>query len=86
VGSVVHAGTTLAAASRVGLNNIAVPDRENGALITADIETARDAIAQADFFGRSFGLEQPDQELLHRDAAARLRAETAAWTDRSLTD
>jgi hypothetical protein len=81
VGSVVHAGTVLAPGTRVGIHCFAVPDPENGALITADVETARAAIAQADFFGRSFGLEQLDQEQLHREAAARLRAEAAAWID-----
>jgi hypothetical protein len=86
VGSVVHAGSVLGAGSRVGLHCIAVPDHDNGALITADIETARDAIARADFFGRSFGLDQPDQELLHREAAATLRAEAAAWTDEPIAD
>jgi hypothetical protein len=73
-------------ASRVGLHCIAVPDRENGALVTADIGIAREAIARADFFGRSFGLEQPDQERLHLEAAARLRAEAGTWTDEPITD
>jgi carbonic anhydrase/acetyltransferase-like protein (isoleucine patch superfamily) len=86
VGSVVHAGSVLEPASRVGLHCVAVPDGENGALITADIELAREAIARADFFGRSFGLEQLDQERLHVEAAARLRAEAAAWTDAPVTD
>ena len=84
VGAVVHAGTVLEPASRVGLHSVAAPDGENGALITADIREARDAIARADFFGRAFALDQPDQERLHRDAAARLREEAAAWTDESI--
>lgn len=84
MGSVVHAGTVLAPASRVGIHCIAVPDGAGGALITADIETARTAIAQADFFGHSFGLERLDQEQLHLEASARLRAEVAAWTDLAL--
>jgi hypothetical protein len=50
-------------------------------VITADIGAARDAIARADFFARAFSLDQPDQEQLHRDAAARLREEAFAWTD-----
>lgn len=81
VGAVVHAGSVLEPSSRVGLHCVAAPDGEHGVLITADIEAARDAIARADFFGRAFGLGQPDQEQLHQDAAARLREETAAWTD-----
>ena len=81
VGAVVHAGSVLEPSSRVGLHCIAVPDGEHGALITADIEVARDAIARADFFGRAFALVAPDQEQLHRDAATRLRDEADAWTD-----
>jgi carbonic anhydrase/acetyltransferase-like protein (isoleucine patch superfamily) len=86
VGAVVHAGTVLHPSSRVGLHCIAAPDSENGAVITADIEAARDAIARADFFGRAFALEQPDQEQLHREAAARLQQEAAAWTDEPITE
>jgi carbonic anhydrase/acetyltransferase-like protein (isoleucine patch superfamily) len=81
VGAVVHAGAVLDPSSRVGLHSVAAPDGVNGALITADIREARDAIARADFFGRAFALDQPDQERLHRDAAARLREEAAASTD-----
>jgi carbonic anhydrase/acetyltransferase-like protein (isoleucine patch superfamily) len=86
VGSVVHAGTVLEPASRVGLHCIAAPDGENGALITADVEAAREAIARADFFGRAFGLDQPDQEELHRAAATRLREEAAAWADEPIPE
>lgn len=81
VGAVVHAGVVLEPASRVGLHCVAAPDLDHGALITSDIDAARAAIARADFFGRAFGLDQSDQEQLHRDAAARLRAEAAAWVD-----
>jgi carbonic anhydrase/acetyltransferase-like protein (isoleucine patch superfamily) len=81
VGAVVHAGSVLEPSSRVGLHCVAAPDPEHGALITSDIEAARDAIARADFFGRAFALPQSDQEQLHRDAAARLREEAAAWVD-----
>jgi hypothetical protein len=78
---VVHAGTLLGPSSRVGLRCVAAPDGQHGALITADIDAARDAIARADFFDRAFGLAEADQEQLHRDAAARLREEAAAWRD-----
>ncbi len=81
VGAVVHAGAVLEPASRVGLHCVAAPDGDGGVLITADIAAARAAIARADFFGRAFALDRPDQEQLHRDAAARLRMEAAAWTD-----
>jgi carbonic anhydrase/acetyltransferase-like protein (isoleucine patch superfamily) len=85
VGAVVHAGSVLDPSSRVGLHCVAAPDGEHGVLITADIEAARAAIARADFFGRAFALVEADQEQLHRDAAARLREETAAWTDEPIT-
>ncbi len=85
VGAVVHAGAVLEPSSRVGLHCVAAPDGEHGVLITADLEVARAAIARADFFGRAFALTQPDQEQLHRDAAARLREEAAAWTDEAIT-
>lgn len=81
VGAVVHAGAVLEPGSRVGLHSVAAPDGDEGVLITGDIDAARDAIARADFFGRAFALDRTDQEQLHRDAAARLRAEAAAWTD-----
>jgi hypothetical protein len=77
----VHAGAVLEPSSRVGLHRVAAPDGEHGTLITADIEAAREAIAHADFFRSAFALVQPDQEQLHRDAAARLREEAAEWTD-----
>lgn len=86
VGAVVHAGSVLEPASRVGLHCVAAPDGGNGAVITADIGVARDAIARADFFGRAFALDQSDQEQLHRDAAARLREEAAAWTDEPIAE
>ena len=76
-----HAGAMLDHSSRVGLHGIAAPDGEHGVLVTTDTDAARDAIARADFFGRAFALAEPDQEQLHREAAARLRAETTAWTD-----
>jgi carbonic anhydrase/acetyltransferase-like protein (isoleucine patch superfamily) len=81
VGAVVHAGSVLEPGSRVGLHCVAAPDGERGVLITDDIAAARDAIGRSDFFARAFALDQPDQEQLHREAAARLREEAAAWTD-----
>jgi carbonic anhydrase/acetyltransferase-like protein (isoleucine patch superfamily) len=86
IGAVVHAGSVLEPVSRVGLHCVAAPDSENGVVITADLEAARDAIARADFFGRAFALGQADQEQLHRDAAARLREEAAAWTDEPIPE
>lgn len=79
-GSVVHVGTRLPAGSRVGLRQIAVPGPD-GPLITSDVDAAREALAQADFFGEVFGLGDEDQERLHRRAAAILREEALAWRD-----
>ena len=81
VGAVVHAGSVLEPGSRVGLHCVAAPNGDDGVLITDDIAAARNAIARADFFGRAFALDQTDQEQLHREAAARLREEAAAWMD-----
>ena len=79
-GSVVHTATQLPPGSRVGLRCVAAP-AESGAVITSDIEKAREAIAQADFFGRAFALDERDQETLHAAAARMLRAEARAWVD-----
>jgi carbonic anhydrase/acetyltransferase-like protein (isoleucine patch superfamily) len=81
VGSIAHAGCDLPPGSRVGLNCIAVPG-DHGVLVTADDNLAWPAIARADFFRRAFGISDRDQETLHREAAAKLRAESQAWRDK----
>lgn len=80
VGAIVHAGANLLPGTRIGLNCIAVP-QDHGVLVTADDKLAGPAIAQADFFRRAFDISERDQETLHRKAAAKLRAEAAAWKD-----
>jgi hypothetical protein len=69
----------------VGLHCVAASDGERGVLITADIEAARDAIARADFFGRAFAVDQPDQEELHRAAAARHPDERRRMSGRAVS-
>jgi carbonic anhydrase/acetyltransferase-like protein (isoleucine patch superfamily) len=81
-GSIVHVRTQLPPRTRLGLRQMAVPSSD-GPLITSDVEAAREALAEADFFGEVFGLAEDDQEQLHRRAAATLRAEALAWADQS---
>lgn len=80
-GSIVHVRTQLPPASRVGLRQLAVAGRD-GPLITSDVEAGREVLARADFFGEVFGLSELDQEQLHRQAAAMLRAEAHTWRDK----
>lgn len=80
VGSIAHAGCDLPPGSRVGLNCVAVPE-DHGVLVTADDNLAWPAIARADFFRRAFNISDRDHETLHREAAAKLRAEAATWKD-----
>jgi len=47
--------------------------------ITSGVGAAREVLASADFFGAVFGLSDDDQEQLHRQAAAILRAEVLSW-------
>jgi carbonic anhydrase/acetyltransferase-like protein (isoleucine patch superfamily) len=66
-GSVVHTGARLPARSRVGLRQFAIA-REGDALVTGDLDTARELLAEADFFGTTFALapeEQEDLVVLH---------------------
>jgi carbonic anhydrase/acetyltransferase-like protein (isoleucine patch superfamily) len=84
-GSIVHVGTRLPPASRVGLRHYAVPGEDGEAVITADVEEARRHLAGADFFGHVFDADgQADLAALHRRTTAILRAEAAGWTDRVL--
>jgi carbonic anhydrase/acetyltransferase-like protein (isoleucine patch superfamily) len=78
-GSIVHTGAHLPAGSRVGMRQFAVPGPDGGpAVVTSDLDQARELLAQADFFGRVFGLDQASQEdleELHRRSAAISAAE-----------
>jgi len=82
-GSVVHTGARLPARTRVGLRQLAVPTT-GAALVTGDLDQARAVLAAADFFGRAFELEEPDQVRLHEEATAVLRREAADFDDRPL--
>jgi len=79
-GSIAHVGAHIAPRSRLGMRQYAVA-RGDGAVITGDLEHARELLAEADFFGRAFAAAEPDQESLHRESVAALRAEAADWSD-----
>jgi carbonic anhydrase/acetyltransferase-like protein (isoleucine patch superfamily) len=79
-GSIAHVGARLPPLSRLGMRQYAVA-HEGGAVITGDLEHARDLLAKADFFGRVFGDDERDLESLHRSSVAALRAEAADWSD-----
>lgn len=80
-GSIVHVGARLAPASRVGMRQFAIAHPDEGAVVTGDLDRARELLAKADFFGRVFAEGEADLEALHRSTVATLRAEAAAWTD-----
>lgn len=80
-GSIVHTGAELPPGSRVGMRQYAVRGRRGTAVVTGDLEHARDLIAEADFFTRAFAIDETDLEPLHRQATAALRAEAADWPD-----
>jgi carbonic anhydrase/acetyltransferase-like protein (isoleucine patch superfamily) len=83
-GSIVHLGAVLPPGSRVGLRHLAVPAEDGGVLVTSDLDKARKAIADADFFGTVFGEEASEQNRLHDQVLARLLEEVGSWADEPL--
>lgn len=79
-GSIAHVGARLKPRSRLGMRQYAVA-HDGGAVLTGDLERARELLAQADFFRRAFGQGEQDLETLHRASVAALRAEAADWSD-----
>ena len=79
-GSIVHTGASLPPGSRVGMRQFAVAG-ENGAVVTSDLEEARELLAGADFFARAFAADARELETLHRESVAMLRAEAAEWDE-----
>ena len=61
----------------------AVPSPQ-GTVVTADVEQARELVAAADFFGRAFGVDAPNQREVHRRAIAALRDELLEADDREI--
>jgi carbonic anhydrase/acetyltransferase-like protein (isoleucine patch superfamily) len=83
-GGIVHAATALPDRSRVGMRHIAVPTSQ-GFLSTADIETARAAVAAGDFFALAFDAADEDQAGLHEQVMAALLEEVHGWRDELIT-
>jgi len=79
-GAIVHLKTILPPQTRVGLRHIAVPT-ENGPLITADVQAAREKIATADFFGSIFQQQEQDQDALQAHVMEILLKEVLNWHD-----
>lgn len=81
-GSIVHTGARLPARARVGMRQFAVRGPGGGpAVITGDLDTARELLAGADFFGNVFALGdsvQDDPIELHRRSAKVAAAEIRA--------
>jgi carbonic anhydrase/acetyltransferase-like protein (isoleucine patch superfamily) len=74
-GSIVHTGAKLSERSRVGMRQFAIAGPDGGAVITSDLDHARDLVAAADFFGRVFATKAADPVEMHRQSARKLAAE-----------
>lgn len=75
-GSIVHTGTRLPDRTRVGMRQFAVPGADGAAVVTSDLDEARELLAAADFFGKVFAEEAPaDLIELHQRSAAAVAAE-----------
>lgn len=83
-GAIVHATTVLPDHARVGLRHIAAPTAE-GYASTADVETARRAVAELDFFEAAFGVSAADQARLHEQVMTTLLDEVHGWRDEPST-
>jgi carbonic anhydrase/acetyltransferase-like protein (isoleucine patch superfamily) len=70
-GAIVHATTVVPDHARVGLRHVAAPSAE-GYASTADVESARRAVADLDFFETAFGASASDQARLHERVMTRL--------------
>jgi len=79
-GAIVHLKTQLPAGTHVGMRHIAAAT-EQGFLVSADIPTARAAIARADFFQTVFAQDGQDQGDLHSKVMMKLLQEVASWND-----
>jgi hypothetical protein len=63
------------------MRQFAVAQTNDDAIITGNLDHARDLLAEADFFSRVFDEDEADLELLHRSAVATLRADANEWSD-----
>jgi len=75
-GSIVHTGARLPDRTRVGMRQFAVPGPDGTAVVTSDLDEARELLAAADFFGKVFAEQAPaDLIELHRRSTAAVTAE-----------
>jgi len=77
-GSVVHTGARLPPQARVGLRQFAVPGPDGTAVVTSDLDEARELLEDADFFGNVFAASvtgAASRGELHRRTAAAVAAE-----------
>jgi carbonic anhydrase/acetyltransferase-like protein (isoleucine patch superfamily) len=75
-GSIVHTGVRLPDRTRVGMRQFAVPGPDDAAVVTGDLDEARELLAAADFFGKVFAEEAPtDLMKLHQRSTAAVAAE-----------
>jgi hypothetical protein len=75
-GSIVHTGARLPDRTRVGMRQFAVPGPDGAAVVTSDLDQARELLAAADFFGKVFAEEAPaDLIELHQRSTAAVAAE-----------
>jgi carbonic anhydrase/acetyltransferase-like protein (isoleucine patch superfamily) len=75
-GSIVHTGARLPDRTRVGMRQFAVPGPDDAAVVTGDLDEARELLAAADFFAKVFAEEAPtDLMELHQRSTAAVAAE-----------
>jgi carbonic anhydrase/acetyltransferase-like protein (isoleucine patch superfamily) len=79
-GAIVHATAVLPDHARVGMRHVAVRTAD-GFLSTPDIEAAREAVAELDFFETAFGAGAADQATLHEQVMKTLLDEVHGWRD-----
>jgi carbonic anhydrase/acetyltransferase-like protein (isoleucine patch superfamily) len=81
-GAIVHATTVLLDRARVGMRHVAVRTAD-GFVSTPDIEEAREAIAELDFFEAAFGADASEQADLHEQeqVMTALLDEVHFWRD-----
>jgi carbonic anhydrase/acetyltransferase-like protein (isoleucine patch superfamily) len=84
-GAIVHATTTVPDEGRVGMRHVAVRTAD-GFISTPDIEKARDAIAELDFFENAFGARAAEQVGLHEQVMTVLLSEVHGWSDELAPD
>jgi carbonic anhydrase/acetyltransferase-like protein (isoleucine patch superfamily) len=79
-GSIVHATAALPDHARVGMRHVAVR-MADGFLSTPDVEAAREAVAELNFFETAFGAGAADQATLHEQVMTTLLDEVHGWRD-----